>query len=66
MPEVFGSVYDVRALLDSTVCLLDGASPLDADLPAPLHLLKKPLLQRVRGTAVEKLLRDHNVLREEL
>ena len=29
VPEVWGSVYDVRALLDSSVCLMDGRSPLD-------------------------------------
>nr|WP_295425323.1 oleate hydratase [uncultured Subdoligranulum sp.] len=65
VPEVWGSVYDVRALLDSTVCLMDGASPLDASLPGPLELLKEPLLKLVRGSVLEKLLKEHGILREE-
>ena len=55
---------DVRALLDSSVCLMDGRSPLEIELPGPLNLLKKPLLKAVQGTVVEKLLRDHNILRD--
>ena len=62
VPEVWGSVYDVRVLLDSAVCLMDGRSPLDIDLPAPLTLLQKPLLRLLRGTVVEKLLWDHRIL----
>ena len=38
----WGSVYDIRELLDSTVKLMDGKSPLDIELPGPLNLLKKP------------------------
>ncbi len=64
VPEVWGSVYDVRELLDSTVCLMDGRSPLETPLPAPLELLKKPLLKAIHGTVVEKVLRDHNILRD--
>ena len=64
VPEVWGSVYDVRALLDSSVCLMDGRSPLEIELPGPLNLLKKPILKAVQGTVVEKLLRDHNILRD--
>ena len=64
VPEVWGSVYDIRTLLDSAVCLMDGRSPLDIDLPAPLALVKKPLLGLVRGTVIEQLLWEHRVLRE--
>ena len=53
VPEVWGSVYDVRALLDSSVCLMDGRSPLEIELPGPLNLLKKPILKAVQGTVVE-------------
>ncbi|MEE0434710.1 MAG: oleate hydratase [Peptococcaceae bacterium] len=58
VPEVWGSVYDVRALLDSSVCLMDGRSPLDL-LPGAL---RKPLLALVRGTVIDKLLRDHGIV----
>lgn len=33
-------VYDVRELLDSTVKLMDGKSPLEMPLPKPLEMLK--------------------------
>ena len=33
VPEVWGSVYDVRDLLDSSVKLMDGKSPLEIELP---------------------------------
>ena len=64
VPEVWGSVYDVRELLESSVRLMDGKSPLEIELPGPLNLLKKPLLKAVQGTVVEKLLRDHHVLKD--
>ena len=64
VPEVWGSVYDIRDLLDSSVCLMDGKSPLEMELPGPLNLVKKPALKFIRGTVIEKLLRDHNILRD--
>ena len=64
VPEVWGSVYDVRELLDSSVKLMDGMSPLEIELPGPFNALKKPLLRVVKGTVVEKLLRDHNVIKD--
>ena len=64
VPEVWGSVYDIRELLDSSVKLMDGKSPLEIQLPGPLNALKKPLLNVVKGTVVEKVLRDHDVLKD--
>ena len=61
VPEVWGSVYDVRDLLASSVCLMDGASPLDL-LPGAL---RKGAVRLVRGTVVEKVLREQGILREE-
>jgi len=63
VPEVWGSVYDVRELLDSSVKLMDGKSPLQMNL-GPLNVIKKPLLGKIKGTVIEKLLRDHDVLRD--
>ena len=62
VPEVWGSVYDVRELLDSTVKLMDGKSPLEMKLPMPFEMMKKPLLKKIDRTIVGKLLRDHDVL----
>ncbi len=64
VPEVWGSVYDIRELLDSSVKLMDGKSPLEIELPGPLNALKKPLLHFVKGTVIEKVLRDHHVLKD--
>ncbi len=64
VPEVWGSVYDVRELLDSTVKLMDGKSPLEMKLPMPFEMLKKPLLRKIDKTIVGKLLRDHDVLKD--
>ena len=64
VPEVWGSVYDVRELLDSTVKLMDGKSPLEMKLPMPFEMLKKPLLRKIDKTVVGKLLRDHDVLKD--
>ena len=64
VPEVWGSVYDVRELLDSTVKLMDGKSPLEMPLPKPLEMLKKPLLKKTDKTIIGKLLRDHGVLKD--
>ena len=63
VPEVWGSVYDIRELLDSSVKLMDGKSPLDIQLPGPLNALKKPLLHVIHGTVVEKVLQDHDIIR---
>ena len=66
IPEVWGSVYDIRELLDSSVKLMDGKSPLEIQLPGPLNALKKPVIKVVKGTVIEKLLRDHGILTEDM
>ena len=64
VPEVWGSVYDIRELLDSSVKLMDGKSPLEISLPGPLNAVKKALIKGVKGTVIEDLLREHNILKE--
>ena len=54
----------MRALLDSSVKLMDGKSPLEIDLPAPLNAIKKGIIKAIKGTDIEKVLRDHNVLKD--
>ena len=53
----------MRELLDSSVKLMDGKSPLQMNF-GPLNVIKKPLLSKIKGTVIEKLLRDHDVLRD--
>ena len=64
VPEVWGSVYDIRDLLDSTVKLMDGKSPLDMELPMALEAVKKKVLKAIQGTIIEDLLREHDILRD--
>lgn len=66
VPEVWGSVYDVRALLNSSVCLMDGKSPLDIELPFGLDTLKKPIIKKVQGTILEDLFLKYGVLRKDM
>lgn len=64
VPEVWGSMYDIRELLDSSVKLMDGKSPLEMKLPAPLEMLKKPLLKKLDATIIGTLLREHGILKD--
>ena len=64
VPEVWASVYDIRELLSSSVKLMDGKSPLEIQLPGPLNALKKPLIHVIKGTVIEKALRDQGVLKD--
>ena len=43
---------------------MDGKSPLDIELPGPLNALQLPLLKAVKGTVIEKLLEDHNIIQK--
>ena len=63
VPEVWGSVYDVRDLLDSSVKLMDGKSPLEIDL-GPFNVIKKVALKKIKGTVIEKVLKDHDVIKD--
>ncbi len=63
VPEVWGSVYDVRELLESSVRLMDGKSPLEIELPGPLNLLKSAFIKFINGTAAEKLLLEKDVIK---
>ena len=63
VPEVWGSVYDIRELLSSSVKLMDGKSPLEIDIPGA-SLILKPVLHFIKGTVIEKVLRDYDVLKD--
>ena len=64
VPEVWGSVYDVRDLLDASVKLMDGKSPLEMKVPGAVKAIIKPVLGKIKGTEIEKLLREHGILKE--
>lgn len=62
VPEVFGSCYDVRALLDATSKMLDGKKLTDIKLPMEDTIARKKLLKKVSGTVVEDLLKKYNLI----
>ena len=62
VPEVFGSVYDVRCLLDATVKMMDGAKLTDMKLPWIARLVENKALDKVKGTAIEDLLNEYHVI----
>jgi oleate hydratase len=62
VPEVFGSCYDIRVLLDSTVKMMDGKKPVDMKLPFPLSFVKKKALKKISGTVIEEVLKRYNVI----
>ena len=61
VPEVWGSVYDIRDLLYATSKLLDGKKPAEFLLPSImpiLELLKEPLTNNI----VVELLKKYNIV----
>ena len=62
VPEVWGSTYDVRALLDATVKLRDGKKITDMDLPLIPRLAMKEALKKIEGTDLEKILKEYNAI----
>lgn len=62
VPEVWGSVYDVRALLDATVKMMDGKKITEMKLPFLARLLESKALDKVSGTVIEDLLKRYHVV----
>ncbi len=62
VPEVWGSVYDVRALLNATVQLMDGKKVTDVKLSLKERMELKEIIKKVQGTEVEKLLKEYHVI----
>lgn len=66
IPEVWGSVYDIRQLLDSSVRLMDGKSPLEIPFPYPLNIVKKIFINKIQETAIGKVLKDYNIITDKM
>lgn len=58
VPEVYASRYDLRYLLNGMVALSDGKKP---DLPLSL-LQKMKVAKLIKGTDVEEMLREFNII----
>ena len=62
VPEVWGSVYDIRDLLNSTVQLRDGKKITDMELGLKEKIVLKAALKKIRNTDIEKLLKEHKLI----
>ena len=62
VPEVWGSVYDIRDLLNATVQLRDGKKITDMNLGLKEKIALKEVIKKIEGTDIEKLLKEHNVI----
>ena len=62
VPEVWGSTYDVRDLLNATVKLRDGQKITTMDLGLMERLVIREGLRKIAGTDIEKLLKEYNVI----
>ena len=62
VPEVWGSTYDVRALVDASVKLRDGRKLTDMELPLMGRIALKEALKKLEGTDLEKFLRQYNAI----
>ena len=62
VPEVWGSVYDVRCLLDATNKLMDGKKLEDIKLPFAAEMALKAGVKKVQRTELDALLRRYNLI----
>mgnify|MGYP000174626149 CR=1 FL=1 len=64
VPEVWGSTYDVRDLLNATVQLRDGKPITEMNLGLKEKIALKEVLKQIKGTGIEKILKEYHVIRE--
>ena len=62
VPEVFGSCYDIRVLLDSTSKMMDGRKLTDIKLPLEESMARKRIMKKISGTYIEDLLKKYNLI----
>lgn len=62
VPEVWGSVYDVRDLINATVQLRDGKKITDMELSFKEKIALKEILKKIEGTDIEILLKEYNMI----
>ncbi|MCI8469513.1 MAG: oleate hydratase [Eggerthellaceae bacterium] len=65
VPEVWGSCFDIRVLLNATCLLRDGKPLTDMKLNAVEHLALREGLKKLEGTDLYGLLREFGVIPDE-
>ena len=62
VPEVWGSTYDIRDLLNATIKLRDGKPLTEMHLGFAEKIALKKVLEKLHGTDIEKLLNEYHVI----
>ena len=62
VPEVWGSIYDVRDLLKAAISMRDGRPLTDMKLSLKQKIAVGKALDFIKGTDVEKLLKEYGVI----
>jgi oleate hydratase len=62
VPEVYASAYDIRCLLNAASKLLDGRKPTELKLPLPYKLALHAGLDQAKGTILEELMKEYNLI----
>ena len=65
VPEVWGSTYDIRDLLNATVKLRDGKPITEMNLGLKEKIALKEVLKQIKGTDIEKILKQYNVIKDD-
>ena len=61
VPEVYGSVYDIRVLMRAMYYMNDQKPLTDIDLPIP-KMVEKPLLKKVENNWIGQLMHEQHLL----
>lgn len=62
VPEVWGSVFDIRDLLDATIKLNDGKKITELNIEPEKKMMLAGLIGKLQGTDIIKLLAEYNVI----
>ena len=62
VPEVWGSTYDIRDLLNATIKLRDGKPLTEMHLGFAEKIALKKVLEKLHGTDIENLLKEYHVI----
>lgn len=62
VPEVWGSTYDIRDLLNATIQLRDGRPLTEMKLGLKEKMAVKKVMDTIQGTDIEKLLKEYHVI----
>lgn len=62
VPEVWGSTYDVRDLLNASSKLGDGKRIIDLELDPNIKVVLNEAMKKIAGTDIEKLLKEYHLI----